>query len=124
MKRVLIVMCYVFCYSPCIIYGQESQIPSKSYLIFTPKTANIKDAQLRQAPIKTDKTSFKSIFFEIKYSENSQKTFLLKRSDKKYYKFLVDLFELNSFPINSGKVKPLMSPLTDGNKVNSRTKRP
>ena len=91
--------------------GKDGQIPNLDYLIFSPDRPRLSDAAIKQAPIETDKSRFKDIFFEITGSENSQKAFLLKRSDKKYYKFLLDPFEVKSQPIKSGNIKPLMAPL-------------
>ncbi|NRA44526.1 MAG: hypothetical protein HRU09_06175 [Oligoflexales bacterium] len=111
MKLSLMLLFMLWC-SPSL--GQKAQqIPGQSYLIFSPDKVSIKEAKIRQPPINTDLSKIRDVFVKIEFLENSQKNFLLKRSDKKYYKFLLDPFAVKLQPIKAGNIKPLMAPLDD-----------
>ncbi|MFK7823387.1 MAG: hypothetical protein AB8G05_04490 [Oligoflexales bacterium] len=106
MKAILIILSYGLW--SLVSYGQKSKIPGTSYLIFSPEKVEIKDAKIRLPPNKVDKSSFKNEYFQIKEYENTQKVFLLKHSDKKYYKFLFTPFEIGTTSINGDNIEPLV----------------
>lgn len=90
--------------------ASTKQIPNFKYLVFSANKAEIASAKVRQPLLETNTSRYRKQFFKVKFLENSYKNKLIEQSNKKYYKFLLDPFEISTQAISNENTREWMTP--------------